>query len=286
MSPRAAAARAPLEPRAAVTGIGSLPGRSLGDAVRRAFRVAPEIPFCPELPARSKRDGMIARALDETAPLAPRPFLDAVERRRPRFAKIQIAGPLTAAAALGANAPPASRRRVAKRIADRAIAAAVEIASRGSRPIVVLDEPALPSFRGRSLGRLGAVLSRIRESGACAGVHCCADADWERILALEPDVLSFDALLSLDAVLSARSALRRHLERGGVVAPGVVSTTPGALRNDPAPADWARRLGRSGIPRARLLLTPACGTGTLSREEDADVWRRLRRIQAAVRDSR
>lgn len=305
----------PFEPGGRVTGIGSLPGRDYGEAVRRVFRMGPGlVPFLPELPRRSLGDGMLRRALrglpgsrarrDGAVEIGPSagersgalalpagmgPFLDAVARARPEFAKVQFAGPLTTAiAALDpAGRPALASARLASRVRVHvtrvALAAARAVARRGARPIVFLDEPGLVSFHRDPRPFLAPVLARLRRAGVVSGVHCCAETDWGAILACGPDVLSFDAEISFESVISNRRAIERHLARGGSLAPGVVSTRPAARLGRLQAIGWTRRLRLSRIPLSRLLLTPACGTGTLAPARDRAVWRQLFAIAARLR---
>lgn len=307
---------APFEPSGRLTGIGSLPGTSYAEAVRRVFRPAPDlfIPFLPELPRRARRDGMIARTLgglrgartrrDGTIeigagagraagriPLPPGfgPFLEAVSRSRPEFAKIQFAGPVTAALAArdAAGRPAISSGRLAARVrwhvTRLAVAAGRAVARRGARPVVFLDEPGLAAFGRDPRPFLAPVIARLRREGFVTGVHCCAETDWPALFDCRPDIVSFDAEISFASVIRSRGALARHLARGGSLGPGVVSTRRDAILGAASALAWARRLRRSRIPLSRLLLTPACGTGTLTAARDGDVWRQLGAVAAFLR---
>ncbi|MEA5051942.1 MAG: methionine synthase, partial [Propionicimonas sp.] len=132
------------------TGLGSLPGVDLGDAVRMTFDKVPDFPYLPELPARGPWAGMIGRGLGVLTGLdaeygggewrlgAPgadqrrarqtwRDDLEVLQEHaqgyRGRF-KLQVAGPWTLAAATGVAhtgrvlADTGARRDLAGALAD------------------------------------------------------------------------------------------------------------------------------------------------------------------------
>lgn len=55
--------RIPFTPAGAVTGIGSLPHASEYNAVDAVMRLCPEVPFWPQLPKRSSKEGIISQGL-------------------------------------------------------------------------------------------------------------------------------------------------------------------------------------------------------------------------------
>ncbi|MCD9623734.1 hypothetical protein [Rhabdothermincola salaria] len=159
------------------TGIGCLPHVDPGDAVEFVLRHTPTLPAAPSLPARSRRESMIARAatgvagvtvgddgsldldhraLDPEAPIAPgfdtdaytsmRAFLTAVADRTGPV-KFSLTGPVTLGVALhaaGVEAPLAFR--IAGRVVrQRARALTDEVLQRvpQAQLVVFVDEPGL-----------------------------------------------------------------------------------------------------------------------------------------------
>ena len=57
------ACRLPFVAAGAVTGIGSLPLRSIPLAIRSVAEFSPEVPFWPQLPQLSEREGIIGQGL-------------------------------------------------------------------------------------------------------------------------------------------------------------------------------------------------------------------------------
>ncbi len=149
--------------------------------------------------------------------------------------------------------------------------------------ILVVDEPFLASVGSAvlALSRADVVasLDEIFEGlpGVHCGIHCCANTDWELVLATKVRYLSFDAYSHADSLLLFASDVGTFLARGGKLALGIVPTDPAAIARETVAslADRTEALldgfVSRGVPRDALvracLLTPACGLGTLSEEE-------------------
>jgi len=153
-----------------------------------------------------------------------------------------------------------------------------------SQTIIFVDEPYMASFGSAfiSLGRedviamLDIVFDAIHQEGALAGVHCCANTDWAVLLATSVDILNLDAYGYLDNLALYPAELRAFLDRGGVVAWGIVPNTEAIFST--TPDDIARRLwdgfalisqkaAARGVAiaveelAARAMIMPICGLG-------------------------
>lgn len=158
-----------------------------------------------------------------------------------------------------------------------------------SNAIIFVDEPYLVSFgsafvslsREQVIAMLDEVFQAIHVEGALAGVHCCGNTDWSVLLATEVDILNLDAFGYLENLSLYSQDLRRFLDRGGIVAWGIVPNNPQVLSvNAKGLADQLRhgisqiceKAAASGIvirPEefdTHSMLTPACGLGTETRE--------------------
>ena len=156
-----------------------------------------------------------------------------------------------------------------------------------ARPNVVIfvDEPYLASFgsayislsREQVIAILNEVFAGIHAEGGLAGVHCCANTDWSVLLASDVDILNLDAFGYMENLSLYTAELRTFLDRGGVVAWGIVPT--GEEIDTVNPASLAQRL-RDGLKMisqksasrgtpisvdelsVRSLVSPSCGLGS------------------------
>jgi len=114
--------------------------------------------------------------------------------------------------------------------------------------IIFVDEPYMASFGSAfiNLGReqvittLDEVFTAIHQEGALAGVHCCANTDWSVLLATSADILNLDAYGYLHNLALYPVELSDFLNRGGLIAWGIVPNNSDVLHK--TPADIARQL--------------------------------------------
>ena len=166
-----------------------------------------------------------------------------------------------------------------------------------------IDEPALAGLGSSSfisvsvddIARdLAEVTDAIHNSGGLAGVHVCANTDWELLLNSAIDILSFDAYSFFDKFITCKKLVYDFLGRGALIAWGIVPTTntEDILREtcESLTARWEEQAGQlsgEGWTIAGLLkqtvITPSCGTGSLSPELARRVLQLTREVSAAVR---
>ncbi len=249
-------------PPGVVTGIGSLPHYDPSEAVEFVLRHSPRLPFAPSLPARSRREGMVAQAasgiagvtvaddgslaiehsqIDPDAPIDPgfdgdafvglRAFLSAVGDNTGPL-KVSLTGPVTLGVALhgaGIDAPLAFRIAGAA-VSGRAAALADLVARRVPQADIItfLDEPSLAWVTGRDfpIDPVGAV---DLVSGALASVETRATTGLHCCgqadwrLVLQAGPQLLSAPVDGGLERSA-GALADFLDRGGWVAWGAVPT--------------------------------------------------------------
>jgi hypothetical protein len=158
-----------------------------------------------------------------------------------------------------------------------------------SEVMIFVDEPYMASFgsayislsREQVVGMLDEVFESIHLEGALAGVHCCANTDWSVLLATQVDILNLDAYEYLDNLALYPLELREFLDRGGIIAWGIVPNTQDIFRVTPGQlavqlrkgieliCEKAAARGVSILPGTldkRSLVTPACGLGPTTTE--------------------
>jgi len=159
------------------------------------------------------------------------------------------------------------------------------------RPNVILfvDEPYMASFgsayislsREQVVDKLDEVFDAIHAEGGLAGVHCCANTDWSVLLDTRVDILNLDAYGYLENLALYPAELRKFLDRGGVIAWGLVPNTAEIDSVTPEKLVYQLRDGIAQICQkaaargvmikpeefnTRSLVTPACGLGPTTPE--------------------
>jgi methionine synthase II (cobalamin-independent) len=144
---------------------------------------------------------------------------------------------------------------------------------RTEQVLIFFDEPYLVSVgsalvsldRERVVNYLRACVENL---GCLTGSHCCGNTDWSILFQAGLDVVSFDAFNYMESLALYPEEPTAFLERGGILAWGLVPNTEEVYRVD---ADGlARRfeegvslLRGRGVPedllRERSMVTPSCG---------------------------
>ena len=107
-------------------------------------------------------------------------------------------------------------------------------------------------------------------------IHCCANIDWSILMETNTDAINFDAYEYADKIALYPQELNAFLERGGMLAWGIVPTADEKIVQESAETLMVRlekdlqRLVNAGIDRQTLLqssiLTPSCATSIMSLE--------------------
>ena len=244
------------------TGIGSLPHRDAHAAAALTLRCLPELPAAPQLPLRSRREGVVAQwagavpgvvvhgdgAIELTAALDPLgsprtvfdaethagllTFLDVAGRqpRPPERVKVQVAGPLTLGVAfveagMEIDLAFALGARVARAWAG-AIAELVAERLPGAALVCFLDEPALVCWRGAE----GPIDREVATDLLSTALAACGGVSGVHVCGQGDLRLALDAgpqvvhfdVAALD--LDDTSTLSRFLDGGGWIAWGAIPT--------------------------------------------------------------
>ncbi|MGA1871041.1 MAG: methionine synthase [bacterium] len=146
-------------------------------------------------------------------------------------------------------------------------------------PILFMDEPYLSSFgsayinisREEVISSFEQILSELN---AITGIHCCGRTDWSLLLDTSVNILSFDAYNFMDSLFLYKDSLIHFLNRGGIIAWGIVPTNVADFNEEDSDSLLERltsafkKLTNFGFDMpyivAHSLITPSCGLGTLS----------------------
>lgn len=139
--------------------------------------------------------------------------------------------------------------------------------------LVVLNEPYLASI-GSSVVPVDPDTVRAGWNDIAAlvrgglGIHCCSNTDWGFVLDLNPSVLSVDAYTTAKEFLLYADEIAAYLERGGVIAWGIVPADFRIFEKETTDSLFRRYLGIRSELAARIpeslfdrqaLITPSCG---------------------------
>jgi hypothetical protein len=156
-----------------------------------------------------------------------------------------------------------------------------ELSALGRQAIIFVDEPAVGACgtsthititREMVINDINAIFHQIHQAGALAGVHSCDAVDWSILYESELEIVNLDAYSFASSLLPFAREMKKFLQRGGVVAWGIVPTNDNAFQESQHTLlerleDIWGQLGQRGIARELLLnrsiITPACGTGLL-----------------------
>ena len=169
--------------------------------------------------------------------------------------------------------------------------------------IMFIDEPALAGLGSSAFisvsnaeiqEMLNEVAGAIHQAGGLAGIHVCANTEWEILLESEIDILSFDAYSFFDKLAALNDQVHSYLDRGGILAWGGVPTgKPYDIEKESAESltklweHQIKKLVRPGRDQAALLrqtlITPSCGTGSLRLEHAEKVLRLTKDVSVNLR---
>jgi len=192
---------------------------------------------------------------------------------------------------------------VIKTIAMKARWQAEKLSQWDALALIFIDEPSLAGFgtsafisiSKEDVSRvLSEVIDAIHQGGGLAGVHVCANTDWSLILDSAADILSFDAYSFFDRLALYEESLKAFFNQGRILAWGIVPTSSSQdVAGETASSlatKWesqASQLEALGIERTKILtqslITPSCGTGSLTLDEAIKVLEMTRGVSQTLR---
>jgi len=166
--------------------------------------------------------------------------------------------------------------------------------------VVVLNEPYLASL-GSSVVPVDQEVVRSGWEDIAAmvrgglGIHCCSNTDWEFVMDLRPSIISIDAYATAKEFLLYADAIVSYMERGGVVAWGIVPAEYKIFATETSVTLYERYLDIrnrlcSRMPEhlfdAQSLITPSCGIRFADREGAVAIMQTAAEISRRIRGER
>jgi len=174
----------------------------------------------------------------------------------------------------------------------------------GCPVIVFFDEPALTAFGSSAFISISReeveksfeeVIDAVHQEGGLAGIHVCANADWSLVLDSPTDIVSFDAYSFFDRFILYEDQIRNFMASDRILAMGIIPTlkkediekeTTDSLTANLE--DKVKKIEDLGIKKSKifsqLLITPSCGTGSLSLDHATKVLELTRKVSAKFRN--
>ena len=154
--------------------------------------------------------------------------------------------------------------------------------------IIFFDEPYMVSFgsayvsisKEEAINLFNDVLKGIP---ALRGIHCCGNTDWSVLFNTDVDIVNYDAFNYLETIFYFEDDLKRFINRGGRIAPGIVPSAEEVMNATSADMErimekfqsaMTEKVGPQGL--RDLIVTTSCGVGSLQPEEASHAMELLR----------
>ncbi|MCD4663918.1 MAG: hypothetical protein K8R68_01530 [Bacteroidales bacterium] len=167
--------------------------------------------------------------------------------------------------------------------------------------ICFIDEPILSGFgsstyvsvtREDVVAYLSEVIEAVHADNAIAGIHCCGNTEWSVLIDAGVDIVNFDAYEFGETIAIYPESVKAHLERGGILAWGVVPTST-AIREQTVESlidhfeKMMDNLSAKGIDKQLIveqaIITPSCGTGSMETADAEKVFELTDELSKAMK---
>ncbi len=171
----------------------------------------------------------------------------------------------------------------------------------GLKQICFVDEPILSAFgsstyvsvqKAEVIEYLNEVVTAIHKEGALVGTHCCGNTEWPILIDAGMDIISFDAYEFGDTISYYPEQVNGFLENGGVIAWGIIPTSE-KIKDETIDSlkikleNRIDNLSKKGIDKdliwEQCLITPSCGTGSLSVKFSDKIFQKLSLLSQELR---
>ncbi len=224
-----------------------------------------------------------------------------------KFIKCQITGPFTSAASVKDEEGvaylhnPVFMQVFIKGLVMKALWQIKFFWEFGKKIILFLDEPYLGCFgsaytpinREDVIRALSDLAEGIKSQDVLLGVHCCGNTDWSIFTDIPGiDIISFDAFSYLDKLLLYADNLNNFFKRDGILCWGIVPTQEPSGKETPQSlakmiSAGIEILAKKGVTREllieNLIISPACGLGTLDVSKAQGIFELLSETSAALK---
>lgn len=163
--------------------------------------------------------------------------------------------------------------------------------------ICFIDEPILSAFgsstyvsvqRDDVVSMLEETIEAVHMDNGIAGIHCCGNTEWSILVDAGVDMLNFDAFDYGETVAMYPEHMKRHLDRGGTLAWGVVPTNVIIREQTVDTLEKQFEFVMDNLAKTcnidkdlivnQAVITPSCGTGSMSEADATKVFQLLQEL--------
>ena len=239
-------------------------------------------------------------------------FLKQIDKQKSSFKALkgQVTGPVTFGTAVKDEQNrdifynDQLRDAAIKQLAMSARWQASEFAKRNAVPIIFLDEPALAGFGTSAyititkedvIKSIDEIIQEIHACDGLAGVHVCANTQWDMLLDSTIDIISFDAFSYFDKFILYPELIKQYFNKGKILAWGIVPTDKAQVIAKQTTKSLVQLLDdqmdelshKTGIEKKIIIsqsfITPSCGTGSLDLDSAKKVLKLTKEVSDAFR---
>ncbi len=170
--------------------------------------------------------------------------------------------------------------------------------------VLFIDEPYLVSFgsayvnltREQVVSILNEITDKMHEMGVLTGIHCCGNTDWSILMDTNIDMINFDAYDYAEGLLLYPDRIKKFLSgENKYLAWGIVPTAENKIAVETGESlyrklsGYQERLSALGVDGSlvadRTVISPSCGTGSISEEASVRVIELLKETSGLFRKS-
>ncbi len=168
--------------------------------------------------------------------------------------------------------------------------------------ICFIDEPILSAFgsstyvsvqRADVVSYLAEVIDAVHADGGYTGIHCCGNTEWSILIDAGVDMVNFDAFEYGETVSLYASHMKEHLSKERMLAWGIVPTSSKVMDQTPETLEKVMEANMDKLAQVtgldkkliaeQALITPSCGTGSLSVAEADKVFPLVKAMSAHMK---
>lgn len=142
---------------------------------------------------------------------------------------------------------------------------------------------------------LNEIIDPLHKIGVVTGIHCCGNTDWSILTDTNVDIINFDAYDYSDGIMLYPEKINGFLKSGKYLAWGIVPTSEEKIGKETANSllenlvKKQEKLATLGVEKDKItnniILTPSCGTGSLSETASEKIVKVLKELSELYKEN-